>query len=111
MHAPRRLALPMLAALAVACTSESPTTPRTATAQPALSLAGASSGALHQSAVVMWHAQQMHPLGTHNSGAVPGATAELVRTANGLSYRLSSPSLIPGHAYSAPYEDVKLKPK
>ena len=100
MHAPRRVALPLLAALLAACAGDPPTTPRTVTAQPSLSASDGSSGALHQSAVVMWHAQQMHPLGTHNSGAVPGATAELVRNATGISYRLSSPSLLPGHAYT-----------
>jgi hypothetical protein len=99
MQTPRLVAIPLIAILA-ACASEPTITTPTATAQASRSLASAERAAVHQSAVVMWHAQQMLPAGTHNSGPVAGATAELVRNSNGISYRLSSPSLIPGHAYT-----------
>jgi hypothetical protein len=98
MHAPRLLAIPLIA-IAAACGSESTPTAPAAVASAQASF-NSSSAAVHQSATVTWHAQQMLSAGTHNSGAVAGATAELVRTANGISYRLSSPSLLPGHAYT-----------
>lgn len=96
----RRLALPILAVFAAACSSDTLTTSPALSAQSDRSANGDAHAAIHQSATVMWHAQQMHPAGTKNSGPVAGATAELVRNSNGISYRLSTPSLLPGHAYT-----------
>jgi hypothetical protein len=44
-----------------------------------------------------WHMQSGHP---HFSEVGPGATAQLVRTANGLSYSIRTDQLSPGHAYT-----------
>ncbi|HSJ62590.1 MAG TPA: hypothetical protein VK922_01670 [Gemmatimonadaceae bacterium] len=54
-------------------------------------------GTLHESAVVNWHAQQ---LGFGRSGPVAGASAHLVRNANGISFRMTTNSLTPGNAYT-----------
>jgi hypothetical protein len=61
---------------------------------------GASGGAVHQQQPVSWHAQQLHPAGTGNSGQVAGAEASLVRNANGISYRINTTELLAGHAYT-----------
>jgi hypothetical protein len=49
------------------------------------------------SSIVNWHAQQA---GLGRSGPVAGASAALVRNANGVSYRLSATQLTPGNAYT-----------
>ena len=54
-------------------------------------------GAERDTATVSWHAQQA---GMGNTGVVPGAEAQLVRTDNGISYRLSTNGLTPGNAYT-----------
>jgi hypothetical protein len=54
-------------------------------------------GTHHQSAVVNWHAQQA---GFGRSGLVAGASANVVRNANGISYRMTTNSLTPGNAYT-----------
>lgn len=51
----------------------------------------------HQPAIVNWHAQQA-ALG--RSGPVAGASAALVRTDNGVSFRISTRELTPGNAYT-----------
>jgi hypothetical protein len=50
-----------------------------------------------QDAMVNWHAQQA---GLGRSGPVAGASASLVRNANGASFRLSTTGLMPGNAYT-----------
>lgn len=54
-------------------------------------------GAEKQTAAVSWHAQQA-PLG--KAGTVNGASAQIVRNDNGISYRLSTTGLEPGNAYT-----------
>jgi hypothetical protein len=54
-------------------------------------------GTHHQSVGVNWHAQQA---AFGRSGPVAGAQANLVRNANGISYRLTTNSLTPGNAYT-----------
>jgi hypothetical protein len=54
-------------------------------------------GTHHAAGVVNWHAQQM---GLGRSGPVAGASAALVRNANGISFRLMANSLTPGNAYT-----------
>ena len=79
--------------LATACADEplAPSTPAGAL-HPALSV-----GAHHSTAVVNWHAQQA---GFGRSGLVDGASASLLRNANGVSFRVSTNSLTPGNAYT-----------
>jgi hypothetical protein len=48
-------------------------------------------------ATVNWHAQQA---GLGKTGPVDGASASLVRNANGVSYHLSTTGLTPGNAYT-----------
>lgn len=62
-----------------------------------LAAAPALAGAAHQHAAVSWHGQQM-VLG--HAGVVPGADASLVRNPNGISYRITTRDLEPGHAYT-----------
>jgi hypothetical protein len=61
-----------------------------ADAEPVMSM-----GAVHESAVVNWHAQQ-----AGKSGPVAGASAHLVRNTNGISFRMTTNSLTPGNAYT-----------
>jgi|SRR5215208_3193269 len=54
-------------------------------------------GAVRQTALVYWHAQQaVNGL----TGPVADASATLVRNATGISFRLSTTGLTPGHAYT-----------
>lgn len=57
----------------------------------------ASVGALQQTALVYWHAQQAV---NGKTGAVADASATLVRNANGISFRISTTGLTPGNAYT-----------
>jgi len=75
----------------------------------AIAATSAVAGATQQSATVNWHGQQtmfipmttnLYPGATGNSGAVAGASATIVRNANGISYRLSTTGLTPGNAYT-----------
>jgi hypothetical protein len=56
-----------------------------------------SAAVTQQDAMVNWHAQQA---GLGRSGPVAGASASVVRTANGASFRLSTTGLMPGNAYT-----------
>lgn len=60
--------------------------------QPSVSLA-----TLHSAAMVNWHAQQAV---FGRIGPVEGASATVVRNANGLSFRLTTNSLTAGNAYT-----------
>lgn len=55
-----------------------------------------------QTAAVNWHGQQQltEAGGNGESGAVPGASARLVRYNEGISYQIDTNGLNPGHAYS-----------
>ena len=46
---------------------------------------------------VRWHMQSGNP---HLSLVGPGATSQLVRTAEGISYSINTEQLLPGHAYT-----------
>jgi len=46
---------------------------------------------------VRWHMQSGNP---HGSPVGPGATAQLVRTDQGISYSIDTEQLLPGHAYT-----------
>jgi hypothetical protein len=54
-------------------------------------------GAEHQTATVMWHAQQQSQ---GHSGQVEGASASLVRNETGISFQISTNSLTAGNAYT-----------
>jgi hypothetical protein len=56
-----------------------------------------SAGAEHSTATVIWHAQQA---GFGKTGPVAGASASLVRNANGISFHINTTSLVPGNAYT-----------
>lgn len=59
----------------------------------------AAAGADIQTANVNWHAQQT-AVDSTRTGQVAGANAQIVRTDNGISYRLSTSNLTPGNAYT-----------
>lgn len=56
-----------------------------------------SAGTTHQTTTVNWHMQQGEQ---GHSGQVDGASAKLVRNANGISFEISTRSLQPGNAYT-----------
>lgn len=88
----RSIAL-MGAGLLLAACADPSTTP----VGPDSELYGPQFAVTQQSAVVTWHAQQA-ALG--RSGPVDGASAQLVRNRNGISFRISTTGLTPGNAYT-----------
>jgi len=86
----------LLATLSLAACTDAPTATRAPLA-PSAAAPSSSRAAVVQTAAVAWHAQQA---GLGHGGLVAGASAQLVRTANGLSYHISTSGLTPGHAYT-----------
>ncbi len=91
---PIRLAVPLCTALLLTACAERPLAPNVLNDEtvPLLSRA-----ADHSSVVVNWHPQQQF---TGRTGPVAGASASLLRTNNGISFRMSTTQLTPGNAYT-----------
>lgn len=100
MHIHRSIIIPVIALALSACVSDTPTEVRSAAlANPAAAM-NSPNAAEKFDAVVNWHAQQMSPLGNHMTGPVDGASAQLIRNSNGISFHISTNSLTPGNAYT-----------
>jgi hypothetical protein len=89
----RLVALLVTGLLLSACADQPPAPTSPATIESAAS----SVGAAHATATVNWHAQQA---GLGRTGPVDGASASLVRNANGVSFHLTTNSLTAGNAYT-----------
>lgn len=86
--------VPLAAALVLAACADGASTVSgpAADASPALAM-----GVHRSEAIVNWHAQQA---GFGLSGPVAGASGKLVRTPNGIAFRLHGASLTPGNAFT-----------
>jgi hypothetical protein len=100
MHIPRITILPVFALAVSACASDAPTEVRSSSLANGAAGLASPNAAQRYTAVVNWHAQQMTPFGNHRSGPVDGASAQLVRNSNGISFHISTNSLTPGNAYT-----------